>query len=454
MIVWGGRDSLGRLDTGGLYDPATDAWTGATAVIGRPSARSNHTAVWTGNSMIVWGGFNGAPLGTGARYRPGTNSWQTTSTAGSAPAARYDHSAVWTGSRMIVWGGITSQSIDTGALYDPLTDTWSPTSTWPGVPSARTQHSAVWTGSRMIIWGGEDPLHGNSMNTGSLFDPATNAWTTVIEGPNTLGAYGATALWTGSRLLEWGGHVTSGVTNQGGRYDPAGDGWTVTSTGAGCPQGRSAQAGVWTGTRMIVWGGGPLTGTGGVYCGCSAYGTVYRDSDRDGYGDPGSPLEVCTGYQPAGYVADGSDCNDASTFIHPGATEVCDGLDNNCDGSVDNVAAPASTPMLEVGRTGPATAQLTWSYGTGDQTFYDVVRGDLLVLASSGGSFAAATTDCLGSHLISLLASDSAVPASGSGSWYLVRAVNCGGRGTYDSGAPSQVGSRDPGIAASGHDCP
>ena len=61
--------------------------------------------------------------------------------------------------------------------------------------------------------------------------------------------------------------------------------------------------------------------------------TFYRDADGDGFGDPLSPLEACT--QPAGYVLDQEDCNDIDPDIHPGAVEVCNGEDDNCDGAVD-----------------------------------------------------------------------------------------------------------------------
>ena len=55
--------------------------------------------------MIVWGGFNGGTsLNTGARYNPSTDSWTGTSTT-NAPTGRDNHTAVWTGSEMIVWGG-------------------------------------------------------------------------------------------------------------------------------------------------------------------------------------------------------------------------------------------------------------------------------------------------------------------------------------------------------------
>jgi alpha-tubulin suppressor-like RCC1 family protein len=62
--------------------------------------------------------------------------------------------------------------------------------------------------------------------------------------------------------------------------------------------------------------------------------TWYRDADGDGYGTSGQSTAACA--QPAGYVSNASDCNDASSSSRPGATEVCDGQDNNCNGTVDD----------------------------------------------------------------------------------------------------------------------
>ncbi len=55
----------------------------------------------------------------------------------------------------------------------------------------------------------------------------------------------------------------------------------------------------------------------------------YQDSDLDGYGDPNISEDACVA--PSGYVADNTDCNDGDSAINPGAPEVCDGRDNNCD---------------------------------------------------------------------------------------------------------------------------
>jgi N-acetylneuraminic acid mutarotase len=108
--------------------------------------------------MIVWGGYGEISpyyLNDGGQYDPGTNTWTATTTT-SAPSERQYHAAVWTGSRMIVWGGygeISPYYLNDGGQYDPVANTWTATTT-TGAPTVRYLHTAVWTGSRMIVWGG------------------------------------------------------------------------------------------------------------------------------------------------------------------------------------------------------------------------------------------------------------------------------------------------------------
>jgi len=61
--------------------------------------------------------------------------------------------------------------------------------------------------------------------------------------------------------------------------------------------------------------------------------TWYLDADGDSYGNASFPVVACAA--PDGYVADGTDCNDASVFVHPGAAEQCNHLDDDCDADVD-----------------------------------------------------------------------------------------------------------------------
>ncbi len=59
----------------------------------------------------------------------------------------------------------------------------------------------------------------------------------------------------------------------------------------------------------------------------------YADADGDGFGDPAIPATTCPA--PAGYVADATDCDDADATVYTGAAEACDGVDDDCDGEVD-----------------------------------------------------------------------------------------------------------------------
>ncbi len=68
-----------------------------------------------------------------------------------------------------------------------------------------------------------------------------------------------------------------------------------------------------------------------------AQSTYYRDADGDGYGNAMNSVNTCS--VPNGYVLDNSDCDDTDSTIYPGANELCDGLDNNCDGQIDESAA-------------------------------------------------------------------------------------------------------------------
>jgi hypothetical protein len=70
-----------------------DSWT-ATTTTDAPSARSGHTAVWTGSEMIVWGGSGGIYFNTGGRYNPSTDSWTATTTTNAPHCPSQSHGSV------------------------------------------------------------------------------------------------------------------------------------------------------------------------------------------------------------------------------------------------------------------------------------------------------------------------------------------------------------------------
>ena len=85
---------------------------------------------------------------------------------------------------------------------------------------------------------------------------------------------------------------------------------------------------------------------------------------------------------------------------------------------------------------------------------YDLVRGNLGILLGTGGDFSNATEECLANDRAAPFLDYAIDPDPGEGHWFVVRTVGTGGPGTYDSGASSQVDSRDEEINLSVSACP
>jgi N-acetylneuraminic acid mutarotase len=264
MLVWGGWAGNVPASALGRYNPTTYTWDSVPYSDG-PAPRAQHTAVWTGSEMIVFGGIVFGPLqntyqNTGGRFDPQTSTWKLLPTTG-APT-RADHTAVWTGTEMIVWGGVdgTATAPTTGARYNPQTNTWTPMST-VGAPAGRHRHAAVWSGTEMIVWGG-------GAAGGGRYNPTTDTWTALPTTGAPDAPWDLTAVWTGSEMIVWGGGGGSLVYGNGARFNPAANAWLPLPT-PGMPAPRTSHTAVWTGSEMIVWGGqtasGQPTATGGRY---------------------------------------------------------------------------------------------------------------------------------------------------------------------------------------------
>jgi hypothetical protein len=239
VIMWNGLDQSGwkiNLNT----NTAT-----AMSTVGCLSAREKFTAVWTGTQVLFWGGrYGGSYYAGGGAYNPSTNTWSVIS---NPPPflfffGRINHSAVWTGTDMIIWGGnvnVTkvvqciypnpfSPGYDTnyyyydsvyhlgsGVKYNPSTGTYTLIANSPLSP--RKGHSAVWTGTEMIIFGGDsigakricanpniNTYFGSSLNSGAKYNPSTDTWTNLPITAGLLSRSFHQALWTGTKMIVMG----------------------------------------------------------------------------------------------------------------------------------------------------------------------------------------------------------------------------------------------------------
>jgi hypothetical protein len=159
MIVWGGFIlGTGDTNTGGLYNPSTNTWTGATSLTNAPPPRLFHTAVWTGTEMIIYGGDEtGFISNNGGRYNPSSNSWIPTSTIGASNI--HKHSASWTGTEMIVTGGNVSDNSSSPSStlsinYNPVSNSWVSLPNFNNTGDAKELHYSFLIGNMVLIWSG------------------------------------------------------------------------------------------------------------------------------------------------------------------------------------------------------------------------------------------------------------------------------------------------------------
>lgn len=125
-----------------------------------------------------------------------------------------------------------------------------------------------------------------------------------------------------------------------------------------------------------------------TYIDVLCFDRYFPDRDNDGYGDGGYPSHACT--QPVGYVVDSTDCNDRNNTIYPGATELCNFLDDDCDGEIDEDRLPVSVTVSASSNPVSAGVQVTFTAtpvnGGANPTYQWDVNGNV-VAAATGNTY-------------------------------------------------------------------
>jgi N-acetylneuraminic acid mutarotase len=297
----------------------------------------------------------------GASYSPAVasvfNPTLSTWTTYSDPllVLRLYPSTVMNGSKAIIFGGVGTAGTGIGAICDTSNGTWTYTST-TNAPSERNYHVAVWTGSKMVIWGGND--NNSTVNTGAVYDPSGDTWSTMTTTSAPSARVGATGVWSGTYAIVWGGNTGFLNTNTGGRYNPSTNTWASTTT-TGAPTARRGHTAVWTGSKMIVWGGfnsGAALNTGAVYDpsanSWTAVSTTNAPAARAFHHAvwTGSKMFVWGGYDGATELDSGGlydpGTNTWTTIANSGFTAIPPGYYSFLTGITGIVAATSGTEVL------------------------------------------------------------------------------------------------------------
>ena len=268
MVVWGGQASADSplQNDGAAYDPGAGTWRVMAAA---PLAgRVQPVAAWTGHEVIIWGGLSdeGKHLVDGAMWDPTTNSWRRIPDFPLGP--REGAAVVWAGDRLAVWGGLDSDGIERadGAAFDPVAGRW--VSMAPAPLTGRAYPQAAWAGTRLIVSGGIRSDQDNDLTDGAAWDPGAGSWRPIAsrsEGASCAGQEPCGFVWTGTRVL---------FPASSTAYDPAANAWPAMSSFPGDESvGWLGQATVWTGTRLIAWGGD--TADGEAVAAAGPAGAVY-----------------------------------------------------------------------------------------------------------------------------------------------------------------------------------
>ena len=226
-----------------------------------PEGRIFHSAVWSGERLLVWGGIVGGLTpgyaANGGVYNPTGNQWSSMNST-NQPTERFGHCAVWTGSQMFVWGGENGGGLRSdGYLYDPSTNTWSGVSD-SGAPSARLWHNCTLYSEKIYLWGGVSGNDSDILGSGAIYDPSSDSWETMSSTdsiPYAESMFG-TAVLAGTQIIYY-----NAVNTQIAAYDPSNDTWQTLSNSE-IPESRYGFAHGFDQANNVlyVWGGGRASG--------------------------------------------------------------------------------------------------------------------------------------------------------------------------------------------------
>ena len=373
----------------GLAMLAPVAGADSLDVVGHlPSGRFLMAEVWTGTVAYIIGGTHGTggsdqPLSDIVEFDPATG---TPTVVASMPTPRYDAEAVWTGEAVLIFGGWDgSQYIDSILRFDPAT--YTITEEPSTLPTASAHSEAFWDGRDLpaigcsggcaYILGGATsaPPPANSATLASIvrYNPTTATMATMGATLPT-GRYSMASVFDGESFYLFGGFEFFRNLDEILKFDPAAD--TLDVLAAKLPHPNISPTAVWGGSVAYIFGG-QVEGVN--------VPTIFRFDPSSG-ADP----ESLTQQLPSGRSGSASvwSPSHGAAFIFGGAVGAPNGIDEILRFVPDNTpATPPSAPLNLVATAGPEKREITLAWdppasdGGSPVTGYNVYRDGVYIQA-------------------------------------------------------------------------
>jgi len=335
------------------YDPDADTWTQKADFGG--TARLQAIGFSIGSKGYLGIGWDGGYKRDFFEYDPELNTWKPIAKFGGGGRSRAVGFSIGNKGYLGMGDGGGNEYKDFWE-YDPDANIWTQKADFGGIFRFQAIGFSIDTKGYL----GAGSIGGpNTLKDFWEYDPDADTWTQIADFVNEHSSTVGFSIGTK-------GYVGIGANyKEFWEYDPGVNTWTRKADFGGAAR---------YGAVAFSIGNKGYLGTG--YSGgwlndfweytseiCNGGSTVYADADDDGYGDTANSLFVADCIAPSGYVFDNTDCNDdpnqSGAFINPGATEVANVIDDNCNGLIDEGTCPLPANLSVVNITG-TSAKLKW----------------------------------------------------------------------------------------------
>ena len=134
--------------------------------------------------------------------------------------------------------------------------------------------------------------------------------------------------------------------------------------------------------------------------GCSNF-TYYQDFDNDGYGNVLVFIVSSSPIAPAGYSSNSLDCNDSSASINPAAAELCNNIDDDCDGATDDGLTPVNANITAIGGQfsfcpGTSVSLVATPAASGETILWSTGSANDTISVNTAGTYSVTITNASG----------------------------------------------------------